>query len=195
MKILKLKHIFLTALAVLTVTNPLAAEKWIHINKETFQLRVLEDDVTIAEFPVCLGANFGQKEKEGDRKTPEGSFTVWMIQPSSEWDYDYGDGYGKRKGVYGPWFIRLKTPMSDHIGIHGTIFPETIGMRASEGCIRMRNEDLVKLKEHVKCGMRVDITADNPDQPVERIKPMRGLYINPDYVKLITQLKRNPYAK
>lgn len=184
MKFFKLRHIVLGILCMAAIALPVSAEKWIHIDKAKFKLRVIEDDTTLLEIPVCLGANYGQKEKEGDRKTPEGIFSVWMIQPSSDWTYDYHDGYGKRKGVYGPWFIRLKCPMSDHIGLHGTIFPETIGQRASEGCVRMRNEDLVKLKEHVFLGMKVEITKDKP-KPTAPV--MRGLYINPEYLRQISQ--------
>lgn len=39
--------------------------------------------------------------------------------------------------------------------IHGTNAPWTIGTRASSGCIRMRNEDVVDLYERVKVGTRV----------------------------------------
>ena len=39
--------------------------------------------------------------------------------------------------------------------IHGTNAPWTIGTRASSGCIRMRNEDVVDLFERVKVGTRV----------------------------------------
>lgn len=39
--------------------------------------------------------------------------------------------------------------------IHGTNAPWTIGTRASSGCIRMRNEDVVDLYERVKVGTKV----------------------------------------
>lgn len=148
-------------LAICFFASPaVQAKRSIHINKEQCRLQVIDGEQVLMDVPVCLGANYGQKTKAGDRKTPEGDFTVWMIQPSSTWTYDYGDGKGKVR-AYGPWFIRLRTPMSTHIGIHGTIFPETMGKRASEGCIRLRNEDLVKLKALVYVGMPVHITKDD----------------------------------
>ena len=59
------------------------------------------------------------------------------------------------KNAYGPWFIRLKTPWSG-IGIHRTHDPASIGSNATEGCIRLRNENLHTLKEnHIKRGMTV----------------------------------------
>ncbi|MCY1228045.1 L,D-transpeptidase catalytic domain [compost metagenome] len=39
--------------------------------------------------------------------------------------------------------------------IHGTNAPWTIGYAVSSGCIRMRNEDVVDLYEHVKVGTKV----------------------------------------
>jgi len=39
--------------------------------------------------------------------------------------------------------------------IHGSNEPETIGAAVSSGCIRMLNEDLVDLYDHVKVGTRV----------------------------------------
>ena len=49
------------------------------------------------------------------------------------------------KGAYGPWFIRLKTPWKG-IGIHGTHDPDSIGKDITEGCIRLKNSDLLDLK-------------------------------------------------
>ncbi|MGA1203186.1 MAG: L,D-transpeptidase, partial [Planctomycetota bacterium] len=42
-------------------------------------------------------------------------------------------------------------------GIHGTNEPETIGLEASEGCIRLVNEDVVALYPFVAIGTRVTI--------------------------------------
>jgi lipoprotein-anchoring transpeptidase ErfK/SrfK len=39
--------------------------------------------------------------------------------------------------------------------IHGSNEPWTIGQQVSSGCIRMRNEDVVDLYEHVKVGTKV----------------------------------------
>ena len=43
------------------------------------------------------------------------------------------------------------------IGIHGTHKPEAMGMRDSEGCIRLRNENVVDLKQYVRVGTKVII--------------------------------------
>lgn len=137
------------------------SQRYIYIDKNNLRLHVIEESDTIISFPICVGKNFGQKIKPGDHKTPEGKFTISMIQNSSTWRHDFKDGKGLRRDAYGPWFFRLKTPMSTHIGIHGTCFPESIGKRESEGCIRLNNEDLIKLYNYVYIGMNVFIQKDS----------------------------------
>lgn len=135
-------------------------EKHILVNKELFTLFVREDDKTLFTAPVCIGRGIGQKKGKGDSKTPEGEYKIRSIEVASGWTYDFHDGKGKTKGAYGPWFFRLNTPQSTHIGIHGTLFPETMGTRQSDGCVRMRNEDLEQLRKYVFVGMKVVITPD-----------------------------------
>lgn len=115
---------------------------------------------TIYKVPVGVGVNIGNKKVKGDQKTPEGCFYIKSIEKSSNWTHDFKDGSGARKGAYDPYFIRLKIPYINSIGIHGTCFPETIGTRCSEGCIRLRNEDLIELKKYMFVGMQVIIEPD-----------------------------------
>lgn len=135
-------------------------EKHILVNKELFTLFVREDDKTLFTAPVCIGRGIGQKRGKGDSKTPEGEYKIISLENASSWTHDFHDGKGKVKGAYGNWFFRLNTPQSTHIGIHGTLFPETVGTRDSDGCVRLRNEDLDELRKFVFTGMKVVITPD-----------------------------------
>lgn len=142
-----------------------ARNRWIHIKKSEFKLRLFEvgpnvnsdDNKLIAEWSIATGSGAGDKRRAGDRRTPTGSFSVQSIERSSGWDHDFGDGKGPIRGAYGPWFIRLKTSPWSGIGIHGTHAPDSIGTMATEGCIRMRNSDLLELRAYVKRGMSVKI--------------------------------------
>lgn len=132
------------------------------IKKSEFRLYLLEDGNVIRSFPVALGKNAGQKRVSGDMKTPDGSFPIDEVIDSSDWTHDFGDGEGEIEGAYGPYFISLDTSELsggawDGIGIHGTHDPASIGTRASEGCIRMHNSDLLALKKHITVGTRVTI--------------------------------------
>ena len=142
---------------------------FIVIDKPALHLSVYEDQegdtVLLARYPVCVGLNYGQKEKGGDMKTPEctfeNPFTITEIKPASTWVHDFGDGRGSIL-AYGNWFMRLKTYNFKGIGIHGSTNNEhSVPGRGSEGCIRLRNEDLDILKErYAFVGLKVIILKD-----------------------------------
>ena len=142
---------------------------FIVISKPEYRLYVCEvvggDTVKRAHFPVCVGKAKGQKQKKGDMKTPEctveNPFTITEIVDASKWYHDFGDGRGSILS-YGHWFMRLKTPGHSGIGIHGSTNNESsVPGRGSEGCIRLRDDDLIQLKEkYAFVGMRVVILPD-----------------------------------
>ncbi len=137
----------------------------ISIKKQEFRLYLFQGTNLIKTYPIATGRNPGDKVRGGDFRTPEGNFYIKRIENASSWDHDFHDGKGSIKGAYGPWFLRLYTG-SDRtktgkgwkgIGIHGTHDPSSIGTMASEGCIRMHNEDVAELKGLVKIGTPVTI--------------------------------------
>ena len=153
---------------------------FIVISKAELKLYVCEaltnDTVRLAEYPVCMGKNLGQKQKKGDMRTPNCTwaepFVITEIVDASNWSHDFGDGRGSILS-YGNWFMRLRTPGFSGIGIHGsTNNEETVPGRASEGCIRLHNADLDILKERYAFkGMTVVIKAEE-----EGLKPFELKY-------------------
>lgn len=145
------------------------SQTFIVISKKDLKLTVYApvgtDTLPVAQFPVCLSRNKGPKEKEGDMRTPESEpgppFTIEQIQPASDWTHDFGDGRGAIL-AYGDWFLRLATPGHKGIGIHGSTGNEnTVPGRDSEGCIRMRDPDIITLKEqYARVGMPVIIKQE-----------------------------------
>lgn len=110
----------------------------------------------VASYPIACGENIGQKSIKGDHKTPEGYFLLQNIHESSKWGHDFHDGKGFIRNAYGPYFLRLQTGFQG-IGIHGTHAPESIGTRATEGCIRLDNKNIADLEGRVSIGMPVII--------------------------------------
>ena len=150
-------------LTILLTTMPLLAfcNNRIVVSKRALMLYVVnENNDTIFQRPIACGENLGNKTRIGDRKTPEGDFKIKMMYDATSWKHDFSDGQGLRLGAYGPLFFRLNVPGFNDIGIHGTIFPESIGTRSSEGCVRMRNDDIRALYEHCYIGMPVTIEKD-----------------------------------
>ena len=143
---------------------------FIFVNKEDFTIKVFNyNGEQLFESGISIGENYGNKQVIGDKKTPEGIFRVCDIQDSSDWDHDFKDGKGKVKGAYGPVFIRLEVPGHKGIGIHGTHKPESIGTRDTEGCIRLENSEICKLKEFVYVGMVVIILPSAQDVETTKV--------------------------
>jgi lipoprotein-anchoring transpeptidase ErfK/SrfK len=143
--------------------------KFIIINKDDYTLRLYTYKGELLDtFKVGIGINPGNKAKLGDKKTPEGVFQVISIEDSKDWSYDFmGDSLPDIKGAYGPWFIRINANGFRGIGIHGTLDETTLGSRTSQGCIRLKNSELNKLKKLITIGTLViilpsinDIEAD-----------------------------------
>lgn len=161
----------------------------IKVHKQSYTLELFEEGnaVPLKVYGVAVAKNPGDKQMTGDNRTPTswGSavaiparyagaamgvpstqvpFVVEEICDASFWTHDFGDGKGVIEGAYGPWFISLDTGWIG-IGIHGTHDPASIGAMASEGCIRLRNEDVAELKQLIYgpakgVGTRVIITED-----------------------------------
>ena len=126
------------------------------------------DTIALESFPVCMGKNKGDKQGKGDMRTPESPdgkpFTITMIQNASTWKHDFGDGRGDIL-AYGHWFLRLDTPGHSGIGIHGSTNNESsVPGRASEGCVRLLDKDIIILKEkYARVGMPVIIKAEEQE--------------------------------
>ncbi len=159
-----MKKILLSLLIAISMATLMSCTNYddrsVIVSKEQFRLYVLENGDTLWSAPVGVGLNYGNKEEEGDMRTPEGIFEIVSIEKASHWTHDFGDGYGEREGAYGDWFIRLEVPGFSGIGIHGTCFPESIGTRCTEGCIRLHNSDLKKLHRMIRPGIPCTIEPD-----------------------------------
>ncbi|MCF0193048.1 MAG: L,D-transpeptidase [Prevotella sp.] len=139
---------------------------FIVISKKELCLSVYGEEqgetILVARYPVCISKNKGQKQENGDMRTPESEpgepFTITEIKDASTWCHDFGDSRGSIL-AYGKWFLRLSC--GNGIGIHGStnnrwsvpgsgeVVPEgkTLG-RDSEGCIRLLDEDIIHLHDN-----------------------------------------------
>lgn len=119
----------------------------IHIGLKDFKLLAFSGKRLIYEFPITVGADTGP--------SPTGEFEV-VNRLKNPW-YTPDDKPAQPPGTNNPLGTRWIGIDKPHYGIHGTKDPETIGTRASEGCIRLRNKHVEKLYSHVDRGTRVII--------------------------------------
>lgn len=159
-----MKGFFISLLLLLAGVNQASSgpgEPFIIIDKQQLTLTLYDADSTLVKtYRIACSAYYGPKKVKGDHKTPEGSFKINQLLNARGLSHDFHDGKGPIRDAYGPWFLRLDVPGFNDIGIHGTHLPESIGTRATEGCIRLTNEDITDLKSRVKVGTPVTILPD-----------------------------------
>ncbi len=139
---------------------------WVVISKKEFRVYVYEavgaDTLLRATFPVCYARNAQDKTRTGDSCTPEcrdskTPFTISQIQDASTWRHTFANDPRGNILAYGPYFMRLKltgskVPNNNSIGIHGCGGYEgksnsySVPGRDSEGCLRLRDNDLRTLR-------------------------------------------------
>lgn len=137
------------------------------VSKKEYRLYVYEacgvDTLLVAHYPVCYAKNAGDKKGDGDNSTPESKdgtpFTISQIVDASTWCHDFGWG---NFPAYGHYFMRLlltgsQVPENHSIGIHGsTNNVESVPGRDSEGCIRLRDADIIRLHDlYAQVGTKV----------------------------------------
>ena len=114
----------------------------IKINKKQFRLFLYDGEKLFKVYKIGIG-------RQG--RTPSGTFKITTKQKEPVW---YNEGrtipYGDKENVLGTRWMALKpTGITDTnlrgYGIHGTWQPETIGTESSNGCIRMKNEEVNEL--------------------------------------------------
>ena len=127
------------------------------VNKSAYTLTLYKGSEPVKTYSVAVGKNKGDKQKRGDNRTPIGDFKIVSIENASGWSHDFHDGKGKIAGAYGPWFLRLDAKGWKGIGIHGTHDPDSRGTNATEGCIRLSNEDIAELRTFAYKNMPVVI--------------------------------------
>lgn len=118
------------------------------IDKKTYTLTVYLNDKPVRAFPIAYGGNPDGKNKQtvGDSRTPEGNFKIGYkdVRPYES------------VATRGMW---LETKWSG-IGIHGTPWPDSIGSKASHGCVRMYSQDSLELYKLVRAGTPVTIKGE-----------------------------------
>jgi hypothetical protein len=104
------------------------------VDMERFELTIHAHGYFVHRYEVGIG--------EGDR-TPVGEFAVQEKIKNPTWYNPEGGQIDKDDPMnpLGEYWIGL----GDHIGIHGTIDPQSIGSARSRGCIHMRDADIAQV--------------------------------------------------
>ena len=124
--------------------RPTANRVVIRRSARRLEVRRLADGRVLFRAPVAVGAPAAP--------TPLGRnfYVQWRFTPSDPF--------------FGPFALETSAysrlsdwPGGGVVGIHGTSLPGLIGQAVSHGCIRMRNEDVVRLRRLAPLGTPLDI--------------------------------------
>jgi len=155
--------------------TPKPGELWVVVSKSKRRLVVLRGEETIRSYPIVLGSDpDGDKQREGDGRTPIGTFYVSEKNEKSKYYLFIGVSYpneedaerGLRDGLITdeeyetivhaieerrcpPWYTRL----GGEIGFHGG----GTGWDWTRGCVALDNKDMRELYALIREGVNVTI--------------------------------------
>jgi L,D-peptidoglycan transpeptidase YkuD (ErfK/YbiS/YcfS/YnhG family) len=158
---------------IIRIIKPLTYEQALIIAEENARLRslvnkvvvvkherkmyLLKDGKTVKTFNVALGPNpVGQKEYEGDGKTPEGIYTLDWQKWNSSTLHSFHISYPNKLDS-----ARAKTKgliPGSNIMVHGTSKGIKKKKDWTNGCIALTNEDMLTFRKIVFQDTQIEIT-------------------------------------
>lgn len=132
------------------------------VEKSTATLRLIENGRTIREYQVAFGANsIGHKVKEGDERTPEGTYTIDYKKQNSSYYRALHISYPNmedRKHAE-----RLGVSPGGQIMIHGQrngfgwLAPIVQKFNWTDGCIALTNREMDEIWALIEIGIPIEI--------------------------------------
>jgi len=123
--------------------------------KSRYRLLVFNGDKLFKSYTVGIGRQ---------NRTPVGIFKIANRMERPPWTNTQGKiiPYGDPQNVLGTHWLSLQPsantdPALKSFGIHGTWLPESVGTPSSEGCIRLRNNEIAELFDYIPLGTKVII--------------------------------------
>jgi murein L,D-transpeptidase YafK len=141
---------------------------YIIIDKSDFELKVFDEEGWYATYPVVFGSkDQGDKMCQGDKKTPNGNFTIILKKIHPKWgpelllDYPGEEDKLKFKKRKAEGVIPAKAKIGDGIAIHATRPEEewTIDnfYNWTDGCISVKYTEMKDLFSYISVGTKVTI--------------------------------------
>lgn len=157
--------------------TPLSAIQYpeVFVYKEKRRLYIIQSNVLVRDYPVGLGFNpRGDKEKEGDGRTPEGDFKICVKNSGSRFIRSLGLNYPDKRHAERAFFAGAITPVEFRdillafekkatppwsTSLGGKIFIHAGGAHKdwTDGCIALYNSDMEELFQLVGIGTPVSV--------------------------------------
>jgi murein L,D-transpeptidase YafK len=141
---------------------------YIIVDKSDYELQVYDDEGWYATYPVVFGSKtLDDKMMEGDRKTPEGNYTILSKRPHEKWykimvlDYPTKADYAKFNQRKAKGLIPKNAKIGGGIAIHGTWPRDEMVVdyfqNWTNGCVSLKNDEMEELFNMMPIGTKVTI--------------------------------------
>ncbi|TDH26229.1 murein L,D-transpeptidase [Segetibacter sp. 3557_3] len=141
---------------------------YVVIDKSDYELMVYDAEGWLSTYPIVFGNDdLGDKMVQGDRKTPEGTFTITHKKPHAKWNRYMGIDYPNAESIErfnnrkARGIIPMNAKIGGDIGIHGTWPHEDYAIDQYQnwtlGCISLKNEHVEQLYRMLGVGTKVVI--------------------------------------
>lgn len=129
----------------LLTEEPIYPDIRLVINIPARKVTLIDEGIEVARYDIAVGQPI-YKTPVGPHEITQMVWNPWWIPPNSPWARGALPDPPGPKNTLGP----LKLLMGEGIRLHGTNKASSIGRWASHGCIRMHNDDIVKLGWYIQ---------------------------------------------
>jgi len=147
-----------------TAENPY----YIIVDKSDYELKVYDEEGWYATYPIVFGSkNLGDKMKEGDKLTPDGSFKIILKKIHPKWgpelllDYPNDVSYKKFKERIAKGILPKSARIGNGIAIHATRPDEEWTVdnfyNWTDGCVSVKYTEMKDLFSYIPVGTPVTI--------------------------------------
>jgi len=153
------KALYLLLLVFLHLKAYAEEDYYLVMDKALYKVYLKKGEQTLFEFPAGYGLKSTlYKQKKGDFLTPEGVYEIKKIRPSSNYYYFVELSYPNENDLSWAYFSlgeRVNsTQLGSEIGLHGggpfKLEKGKPNYHWTQGCIALKNEDLLTLLKYLK---------------------------------------------
>lgn len=141
---------------------------YIIVDKSEYELYVYDDEGWYATYPIVFGSkDLSDKMKEGDKRTPDGSFKVVLKKIHNKWgpelllDYPNQTSVQKFNDRKAKGLIPKNAKIGDGIAIHATRPQEEWTIDTyynwTDGCVSVKYTEMKDLYSYIPVGTPVTI--------------------------------------
>ena len=141
---------------------------YIIVDKSEYELYVYDDEGWYATYPIVFGSrDLSDKMREGDRRTPDGSFKVVLKKIHQKWgpelllDYPNPTSFQRFNDRKSKGLIPKSAKIGDGIAIHATRPQEEWTIDTyynwTDGCVSVKYTEMKDLYSYIPVGTPVTI--------------------------------------